>query len=285
MTNSPFSWRSKIKEILAGGAAYQGTLTQFSKGYELRYDIGKELPKIPQAVTDARNELGWKACKIEFCCEGTCSIAMLGMKDEPVVWIVDVKDGNAARVLIMSLDKPELGITVGHLDVRREELTAGDETWWIGMEPVIRATRVASKSEMRSMLAQKRLGLVEGAVYSGKCAHPFFKAYEVVYEFGKVLPQPPEAVLQARRSLGWPEDAEVCCKGWQSIIEFGAKQCEVVIMADMKLGERRLLVVPTEKPELGVTVARLSDDLKELAGGEAGWWTDQEPMFVGAKIR
>ena len=43
-----------------------------------------------------------------------------------------IPGGEAARVLIMSLEKPEMGMTIAHLDVRREEITAGDETWWLG---------------------------------------------------------------------------------------------------------------------------------------------------------
>jgi hypothetical protein len=93
-------------------------------------------------------------------------------------------------MLILSPTKPELGIFVAHLDVRREEFTGGDETWWIGDTPIVSAQRKASLTEARRIRAAKELGVVEGATYKGKCTHVFFKAYDISFEFGKVRKNP-----------------------------------------------------------------------------------------------
>jgi hypothetical protein len=52
---------------------------------------------------------------------------------------------------------------------------------------VLRASRVASSSEMRAQLAMQRLGLEVGAEYTGKCKHPFFRPYDLTFQLGKVM--------------------------------------------------------------------------------------------------
>jgi hypothetical protein len=90
-----------LKACLVEGAAYHGTLTQFTALHELRYDLGAELPtvrsprmrgdlltqpshrsrgragvQVPAAVAAARTELGWGkgAQGVEHCCEGTVRV-------------------------------------------------------------------------------------------------------------------------------------------------------------------------------------------------------------------
>jgi hypothetical protein len=101
----------------------------------------------------------------------------------------------------------------------------------------------------------------------------------------QVLPEIPSVAAKTREGLGWKEEVEICCRGVQSIPEFGAQASEVVIMADKKDGQCRILVVPIEKPELGISVAILTEDRGEMIGGEQDWWIEQEPMFNAVKIR
>eukprot|EP00238_Polyblepharides_amylifera_P000911 CAMPEP_0196571428 /NCGR_PEP_ID=MMETSP1081-20130531/1620_1 /TAXON_ID=36882 /ORGANISM="Pyramimonas amylifera, Strain CCMP720" /LENGTH=276 /DNA_ID=CAMNT_0041888387 /DNA_START=301 /DNA_END=1128 /DNA_ORIENTATION=+ len=276
MDNRVVYLEKKSKEAFSQGAAYQGALEQFTTSYDLRYDIGQALKTVPDAVMDARRDL-WSGKKEQpkplYCCTGMCTIAQLGLKCEPVSFTADIvgKEEGLVRVLIMSPEKPELGITVTHLDLQRHELKGGDDTWKPGQQIVIRAVRVASVEETKQKRAAERLGLKEGACYKGKCTHPFFKPYDIEFTFGKLVNQPPVIALETRKTLGWREPAEACCMGVQSIPEFGAKCCEVVIMADRKDEERRILVVPTIKPEIGISVGCLSADAKEFTGGESDW--------------
>eukprot|EP00976_Prorocentrum_cordatum_P055547 1120810-Prorocentrum_minimum.AAC.2 len=182
----------------------------------------------------------------------------------------------------MSPTKPELGIFVAHLDVRREEFVGGDENWWIGDEPIVSLQRVASLTEARRIRVAKDIGIVEGTKFKGKCSHPFFKAYDIIFEFGKALPEPPSEAAKVRKELGWTEQVDACCRGLQSIPEFGAQASEVAVVADKKDGHTRILVVPIEKPELGISVAIFAENGTQLIGGEQDWWIEKEPMFNAA---
>jgi len=281
--------KEKTKLVLPEGAEYKGTITQFTSKYDITYNIGKRVTEIPDLVRESRDGLGWSDVEVLFVCEARCTIKQFGMEGEPVCILVDVhkakKGVEAARMLIMSPTKPELGIFVAHLDVRREEFVGGDENWWIGDAPVVSAQRVASLTEARRIRAAKEIGLVEGTKFKGKCSHPFFKAYDIIFEFGKALPDMPPEAAKVRKELGWTEQVDACCRGLQSIPEFGAQPSEVVVVGDKKDGCCRVLVVPIEKPELGISVATLSEDGGQLIGGEQDWWIEQEPMFTAVKTK
>jgi hypothetical protein len=79
----------------------------------------------------------------------------MGLSNEPVVITADVREGKAVRVLIMSLERPELGRSVCHLDVRREELTGGDEDWWLGQVCVCAAPPSCCPSSVQLVTSGK----------------------------------------------------------------------------------------------------------------------------------
>jgi hypothetical protein len=45
--------KQRAKAVLAEGAEYKGTLTQFTSKYEIQYDIGKMVKEIPHTVRDS----------------------------------------------------------------------------------------------------------------------------------------------------------------------------------------------------------------------------------------
>eukprot|EP00854_Cymbomonas_tetramitiformis_P023415 gene23415-28347_t len=191
---------------------------------------------------------------VYYCCQAFVTIEQFGLNKEPVYISADAKDGDGPRLLIQAESKPELGFTVCHLDVRKQHIEGGDEEWWKGQDTVVKLDRTVSDEEARMKNAAKLLGIVEGAHFKGQALHPILRPYAIEYQFVKSIP------------------------------EFGIVGADVMIMADVYKENRRVLVVPMDKPEVGVTVAHLSSNGKEISGGEEGWWIGQTPTISALRV-
>ena len=79
--------------------------------------------------------VGW--CQVE-CYGAVCSIPDLGLESEEVVISVDAPASDGSRrLLLQSLARPDLGLTV--LRLQGTQLVGGDETWMPEAEPIIEA--------------------------------------------------------------------------------------------------------------------------------------------------
>ncbi|KAK3258559.1 hypothetical protein CYMTET_32400 [Cymbomonas tetramitiformis] len=274
---------SRVRDALVEGAIYSGTLQQFTTFYDLTYVVGKTVA-VPSFVVEARESFGWTQ-SVYYCCQAFVTIEQFGLNKEPVYISADAKDGDGPRLLIQAESKPELGFTVCHLDVRKQHIEGGDEEWWKGQDTVVKLDRTVSDEEARMKNAAKLLGIVEGAHFKGQALHPILRPYAIEYQFVKLVPTAGEHPLKVRTEhCEISSKPQVCCAGKQSIPEFGIVGADVMIMADVYKENRRVLVVPMDKPEVGVTVAHLSSNGKEISGGEEGWWIGQTPTISALRV-
>ncbi|CAE8590291.1 unnamed protein product [Polarella glacialis] len=100
-------------------------------------------PPMPAAVKLQRRQLGWTCKDQEVCCfTATCSIPALNLHEEEVTVSADPADlEGARRMLLLSLQRPDLGITLLRLEPGGKRLVGGDESWAPGQAPIILATR------------------------------------------------------------------------------------------------------------------------------------------------
>mmetsp|Transcript_139149 Transcript_139149/g.242137 ORF Transcript_139149/g.242137 Transcript_139149/m.242137 type:complete len:523 (+) Transcript_139149:70-1638(+) len=115
----------------------------------VKYAFGRATPDaIPTAVRKQRREVGWKCGAGVASISATCSIPALGLRNEEVVVSVDPpgRDGER-RMLLQSLARPELGVTVLVLSADGQTLAGGDETWSPGDPPVIQTSCARSKEQ------------------------------------------------------------------------------------------------------------------------------------------
>jgi ankyrin repeat protein len=102
--------------------------------------------------------MGWSHKDIP-CIMASCSIKDLGLEGEEVVISADPPGNDRSRrLLLQSLQRPELGITVLMLDAAGNVLSGGDEDWKPGMPPLIQAKRV-STSPIASRSQQWQQGI------------------------------------------------------------------------------------------------------------------------------
>lgn len=147
--------------LALAGAAFKGHLSppgmdKCSLSYQLA-DAPQDV--LPPAVKMQRRQLGWSSKeKDTVCFPATCSVPALGLKDEQVVISVDrtVTDGSR-RMLLQSLTKPDLGITILHLTPDGSKIVGGDETWGPGDEPIISASRCEPAEQPAAKAAAKNV--------------------------------------------------------------------------------------------------------------------------------
>eukprot|EP00441_Pelagodinium_beii_P043607 CAMPEP_0197632168 /NCGR_PEP_ID=MMETSP1338-20131121/9045_1 /TAXON_ID=43686 ORGANISM="Pelagodinium beii, Strain RCC1491" /NCGR_SAMPLE_ID=MMETSP1338 /ASSEMBLY_ACC=CAM_ASM_000754 /LENGTH=479 /DNA_ID=CAMNT_0043203719 /DNA_START=39 /DNA_END=1475 /DNA_ORIENTATION=+ len=133
-----------------GGASFDGHLTAPGVGKcSLTYAFQERAKApMPAAVKMQRRGLGWSTKDEEVCClPATCSIPKLGLEDEEVLVSVDAAGPSGSRrMLLQSLLKPDLGITILVLDASGA-MVGGDESWSEEDDPIIRAKRVAAAAK------------------------------------------------------------------------------------------------------------------------------------------
>mmetsp|Transcript_158812 Transcript_158812/g.509105 ORF Transcript_158812/g.509105 Transcript_158812/m.509105 type:complete len:528 (+) Transcript_158812:103-1686(+) len=97
---------------------------------------------LPNEVKAQRRSLGWSPEAAGGAISATVSLPALGLDREEVLASLDkaTPDGST-RMLIQSLKKPELGLTVLFLAPDGRSLSGGDETWSRGDPPLISASR------------------------------------------------------------------------------------------------------------------------------------------------
>lgn len=144
------------------GAYFKGQLSpQDGESCVLTYRFNDDPmpPPLPMAVKRQRQtmKLPWRegiSCVAAF-----CSIPSLGLENEEVVVSVEqpATDG-AHRMLVQSLQRPELGITVLRLESGGSQLSGGDEDWTPGEPPIIRASRATPTSPKAASPSSKKTG-------------------------------------------------------------------------------------------------------------------------------
>eukprot|EP00438_Fugacium_kawagutii_P001248 Skav223444 [mRNA] locus=scaffold350:727023:732753:+ [translate_table: standard] len=108
------------------------------------------------------------------CFGAICSIPDLGLESEEVVISVDAVgdlapmisvglDGSR-QMLLQSLTRPDLGLTVLHLD-SHGQLTGGDESWTPGTAPIIRSLAKSGRhAKLTALMAASARGRTEVAL-------------------------------------------------------------------------------------------------------------------------
>lgn len=102
---------------------------------------------LPLAVKLQRQNMRWTLRDVR-CVGATCSIPALGLTAEEVVVSVDPgpeADGST-RILLQSIQRPDLGVTVLYLAANGSELVGGEEDWTPSDQPLIRASRAAASA-------------------------------------------------------------------------------------------------------------------------------------------
>lgn len=109
---------------------------------EVIYRFRGALQGQPSEVQKQRRSLGWSAKADVECAAASVSIPALGMDGEEVVASFDAAAaGQTRRLLVQSLSRPELGLTVLLLSADGSTLEGGDESWEPGATPLITAAR------------------------------------------------------------------------------------------------------------------------------------------------
>eukprot|EP00928_Gymnodinium_smaydae_P072321 TRINITY_DN55699_c0_g1_i1.p1 TRINITY_DN55699_c0_g1~~TRINITY_DN55699_c0_g1_i1.p1 ORF type:complete len:565 (-),score=116.81 TRINITY_DN55699_c0_g1_i1:70-1713(-) len=130
------------------GAVFRGQLQPpDGESYPLsyRFDTATMDSSLPTAVKRQRQILRMSVKDTE-CITAWCDIPALGLEGEEVVVsadVADVSDGSR-KLLLQSLARPDLGITLLRLASDGDELIGGDESWSLGEPPLVQARRVPS---------------------------------------------------------------------------------------------------------------------------------------------
>ncbi|KAJ1462106.1 hypothetical protein M885DRAFT_506203 [Pelagophyceae sp. CCMP2097] len=130
---------------------YSGTLALLQGSSELSYEILEKLPEVHPALLRRRAQLGMTE-RVLLCVSARCSLEISGLKDEPMVCVVDVFEGKF-RVHMRSPTNEALGGVVLEVqDIGDAPTTApvvlvgGDEYWSSGYPPIIRVQSVAANA-------------------------------------------------------------------------------------------------------------------------------------------
>lgn len=135
------------------GATFKGKLTPpGAASAGLTYVFGDAvLPgTLNQKVKRQRQILRWSTAASVQALNATCSIPTLGLQNEPVVVSVDpAGEDGSYLILLQSLQRPELGLTILRLDADGEQLTGGEEGWKPG-DPVLIAAKRSGPTSPKS---------------------------------------------------------------------------------------------------------------------------------------
>lgn len=127
------------------GAAFEGHLAPADgTKCSVKYVLGRTTHQpVPPAVRKQRRDIGWNCSEAVVSVDATCSIPSFGLRNEAVTVSFDPPDQTGSRLLLLqSLTRPELGVTILVLSGDGQSLNGGDETWSIGDPPVIQTKRV-----------------------------------------------------------------------------------------------------------------------------------------------
>eukprot|EP00927_Polykrikos_kofoidii_P060907 TRINITY_DN55805_c0_g1_i1.p1 TRINITY_DN55805_c0_g1~~TRINITY_DN55805_c0_g1_i1.p1 ORF type:complete len:550 (+),score=88.42 TRINITY_DN55805_c0_g1_i1:152-1651(+) len=97
---------------------------------------------MPTEVKRQRASMKWPWKNGVTCVAAFCSIPSLGLDNEEIVVSFEQPGADGSqRLLIQSLQRPELGLTILRLEAGGSQLSGGDEDWSPGEPPIIRASR------------------------------------------------------------------------------------------------------------------------------------------------
>eukprot|EP00931_Biecheleriopsis_adriatica_P048569 TRINITY_DN28076_c0_g1_i1.p1 TRINITY_DN28076_c0_g1~~TRINITY_DN28076_c0_g1_i1.p1 ORF type:complete len:561 (+),score=111.09 TRINITY_DN28076_c0_g1_i1:103-1785(+) len=151
-----------MADAVLAGAVFEGHLQPPGMGKsKLTYEFADsaKAPPLPAAIKNQRRALGW-GCKDQevSCFSATCNVPDLGLEAEEVMISVDppAPDGSR-RMLLQSLKRPDLGVSILQLESGSSRIVGGDETWSPGEEPIIRAKR-SEKTSSPSKASKKAEG-------------------------------------------------------------------------------------------------------------------------------
>mmetsp|Transcript_35459 Transcript_35459/g.89320 ORF Transcript_35459/g.89320 Transcript_35459/m.89320 type:complete len:514 (+) Transcript_35459:111-1652(+) len=129
---------------------------------------------------------------------------------------------------------------------------------------------------------------LQNATFTGHLEPPGATKCDLIYRFGDPTGAPlPSQVRLQRQSLGWPCSANVVCvTATCSIPALGIEREDVIVSVDPAGidGSLRMLIQSLERPELGLTVLRLSPDGQQLSGGDESW-SIGDPLLISATRR
>ncbi|CAJ1370846.1 unnamed protein product [Effrenium voratum] len=138
-----------------GGSVFEGHLQAPGLGrcgLSYRFEAAVD---VPAGVKSQRRQLGWTTKDI-CCYKAVCSIPDLGLESEEVVISVDPAREDGSRLLLLqSLVRPDLGLTVLSLDSSSSSIQGGDESWTPGAEPIIRAQRCGLEPKAKPKAAPR----------------------------------------------------------------------------------------------------------------------------------
>mmetsp|Transcript_48075 Transcript_48075/g.107939 ORF Transcript_48075/g.107939 Transcript_48075/m.107939 type:complete len:504 (-) Transcript_48075:64-1575(-) len=123
---------------------------------------------------------------------------------------------------------------------------------------------------------------LSGLTFQGHLQPPEGQPYSLTYAFGASLgPTLPPEARKERAQLGWPVVGITVLSAQCSIPSLGLKDEEVLVTLDPTAadGSRRLLLQSTQRPELGLTVLRLSQKGDTLLGGDETWSQGDPPII------
>ena len=100
-------------------------------------------------VKSQRRQIGWTSKDPEILCiSAVCCIPDLGLESEEVVVSLNpAKEDGSRLMLLQSLTRPDLGLTILLLDPNASSLVGGDESWTPEVAPVVRAERCRPASQ------------------------------------------------------------------------------------------------------------------------------------------
>ncbi|CAE7837190.1 kidins220b [Symbiodinium sp. CCMP2592] len=126
------------------GAVFEGHLQAPGLGKcGLSYRFGSLQSGLHTAVKSQRRQLGWTNNEEEIrCISAICCIPDLGLESEEVMVSVNpAREDGSRLMLLQSLSRPDLGLTILLLNSGASSLAGGDESWTPDMVPIVRAER------------------------------------------------------------------------------------------------------------------------------------------------
>lgn len=126
------------------GAVFEGHLQAPGLGKcGLSYRFGSVQTGLHTAVKSQRRQLGWTNNEEEIrCISAICCIPDLGLESEEVTVSVNPAGEDGSRLMLLqSLSRPDLGLTILRLNSGASSLAGGDESWTPDMVPIVRAER------------------------------------------------------------------------------------------------------------------------------------------------
>lgn len=114
------------------GAVFEGHLQAPGLGKcGLSYRFGSVQTGLHTAVKSQRRQLGWTNNEEEIrCISAICCIPDLGLESEEVTVSVNPAGEDGSRLMLLqSLSRPDLGLTILRLNSGASSLAGGDESW------------------------------------------------------------------------------------------------------------------------------------------------------------